>query len=474
MGRLTDLLGFARRASMAIGAALGLSLAPAEAAYDPDDKGWEGCSELLELARAQLGSERVRSIENLDYSMLQPSDGVIFVYPEVEIRFHPLAAFLAAGGRAAVVDDHGSAESLLERFHIHRANAPASPALRVLDNAQLPVAVPAPSESSPTEPSDHPTLRGVTQVVTNHPTALRLESGIELTNLLLMPARGEPDGLLAVTGVIGDARACGLGGRGSVDSPGGRCGRLLAMADPSALINLMLRYPGNREFARGLVSYLLEDDAWGARGGNLYILHGRFGQAGSFGGAPGLEESLQEQQAALLAWLAEVKRNGLPEPLSIGLAALLGLGVAVWAGLASGQPYAPAVPAYAQPTPLINQGGFAGRFAVLASPSGDRGLILLELKRTLEAKLSSGLGLPLDSSSRVVLEALSGSDRLTQRSVQSLGDIFRRLSAAEAAVLQARRLSITDRELAELHQRVLDILTEMKHDESESDRSAQY
>jgi hypothetical protein len=474
MGRLTDHGLRPRFASAILGITVALWLARAEAAYDPADEGWEGCSELLELARAQLGSERVRSIDHLDYSVLEPADGVIFVYPEVEIRFHPLAAFLAAGGRAAVVDDYGSAESLLERFHIHRANAPASPELRVLDNSQLPVAIPAPSESSPAEPSDHPTLRGVSQVVTNHPTALRLESGIELTNLLLIPARGEPDALLAVTGVIGDARACGLGGRSNIDVPAGRCGRLLAMADPSALINLMLRYPGNREFARGLVSYLLEDDAWGARGGNLYILHGRFRQTGSFGGAPGLEESVQEQQAALLAWLAEVKRNGLPEPISIGLAALLGLGVAVWAGLASGQPYVPAVPAYAQSTPLINQGGFAGRFAVLASPAGDRGLILLELKRTLEAKLSSGLGLSPGSSARAILEALNGSLRLSPRSVQSLSETFRRLSAAEAAVLQARRLSISDRELAELHQRVLDILAEMKHDEGDSDRGAQH
>ena len=73
-------------------------------------------------------------------------------------------------------------------------------------------------------------------------------------------------------GVIGDARACGLMSGAQAEAvPGGQCGRLLAMADPSAFINLMLRYPGNRNFARGVLKYLLEDDSWGRRAGTLRI-----------------------------------------------------------------------------------------------------------------------------------------------------------------------------------------------------------
>src|SRR6185369_4885111 len=147
---------------------------------------------------------------SLDYSVLEPRDAILFLHPDVEIRFHALAGFLGAGGRVAVVDDYGKAAPLLERFHIHRANAPALPALRLQDNPNLPIALPAPSELGDGEPSDHVTLRGVDQVATNHPTALRLETGIDLTRLLVLPARGEPDALLAVTGVIGDAKACGL------------------------------------------------------------------------------------------------------------------------------------------------------------------------------------------------------------------------------------------------------------------------
>jgi hypothetical protein len=439
----------------------------ASAAFEPEDSSWEGYSELLALAREELGSARVRVLSSLDYSVLSPRDALMFVHPEAEIRFHPLAAFLAAGGRAAVIDDHGEAATLLSRFHIHRANPPALPELRVRNNSNLPIALPAESDAPGSEPSDHPTLRGVDQVVTNHPTALRLEPGIELTRLLYLPARGEPDALLAVTGVIGDARACGLmsGAAGDV-APEGQCGRLLAMADPSAFINLMLRYPGNRNFARGVLKYLLEDDSWGRRGGNLYILNGGFRQMGTYGTAEGWRESLGEQEAAILEWIREVRREGLPEPVSIALAAIAAIGVAIWAGLAGGQLYVPVPPAYARSVALDAQGGFAGRFAVLGAASGDRALILLELKRTLEASLRQRLNLEDGASTRDILESAAGGRVLKPETLRALELLLQRLSAGEVAVLNARRLSVTDRALRALHDGALDILAEMKDQEN--------
>lgn len=439
----------------------------ASAAFDPEDTSWEGYSELLVLVREELGSARVRVLSSLDYSVLSPRDALVFVHPEVEIRFHPLAAFLAAGGRAAVIDDHGEAAALLERFHIHRANPPALPALRVRDNSNLPIALPAESDAPGSEPSDHPTLRGVDQVVTNHPTALRLEPGVELTRLLYLPARGEPDALLAVTGVIGDARACGLmSSAGAGVLPEGHCGRLLAMGDPSAFINLMLRYPGNRNFARGVVKYLLEDDSWGQRGGNLYVLNGGFRQMGSYGPSDGWRETLGEQEAAILEWIREVRREGLPEPISIALAAIAAIGVAIWAGLAGGQLYAPVPPAYARSVAMDAQGGFAGRFAVLGGVSSDRALIVLELKRTLEASLRQRLNLADGSSARDILESAASGRVLKPETLQALELLLQRLSAGEVAVLSARRLSVTDRALRALHDGALDILAEIKDQET--------
>lgn len=437
-----------------------LGASRAEAAFGPEDTGWEGCSQLVQLARDELGSNRVRPIESLDYSSLQPADAVVFLHPEVEIRFHPLAAFLAAGGRAAVVDDHGKAAALLERFHIHRANAPALPALRLRNNSRLPIALPAPAESA--EPNDHPTLRGVDQVVTNHPTALRLEQGIELTPLLVLPAQGEAEALLAVTGVIGDARACGLSpAAGREGPPEGQCGRLLAMGDPSAFINLMMRYPGNRSFARGVIEYLLEDDTWGRRGGNLYIVSGDFEQSGSYGDPGGLRETFGEQQAALLDWLDEVRGEGLPEPVSIAIAAIAAIGVAIWAGLAGGQLYAPVSPGYARALPQAAQGGFAGRVAVLGASSTDRALILRELDRNLRAALEQRLGLTNALGRRELVQAAANRGVLSPRSLRALEELLARLSAGEVAVMSARRLSISDRQLAKLHDQVLDILSEM-------------
>jgi hypothetical protein len=446
---------------------------PAHAAFASDDTSWEGCSELFELARSELGAARVRAVSSLDYSVLKPADALLFLHPEVEIRFHSLAAFLAAGGRAAVIDDYGKAAPLLERFHIHRANAPAFPARPLRSNPNLQIALPAPSEADPNEPSDHPTLRGVDQVVTNHPTALRLESGIELTRLLLLPAQGEPDALFAVTGVIGDARACGLSGT-SVQPPAGHCGRLLATGDPSVFINLMFHYPGNRNFARGVVSYLVEDDTWGRRGGNLYILAGSFRQTGSYGDAGDLRETWSEQEAALLDWLEEARTHGLPEPLSIALAAIAAIGVAIWTGLAGGQPYNPNAPGYARVIPALAQGGFAGRFAVLAAPTTDRSLLLLELKQAFEASLRERLGSP-NADLGSLLDNAASERLLSPAAARQLRRLLDRLAAAELAMLSNRRLQISERGMRALHAQVLEIIAEMKNQEEGSrDRRAQH
>jgi hypothetical protein len=447
-----------------------------EAAFEPDDVSWEGCSQLIGLARDELGPLRVRIISSLDYSVLDPRDALVFVHPEVDIRFHPLAAFLAAGGRAAVIDDHGSAAALLERFHIHRANPPALPALRLRENSNLPIALPARSDVPGGDTIDHPTLREVDHVVANHPTALRLEPGIELTRLLFLPARGEPDALLAVTGVIGDARACGL--MSSVPAevpPQGHCGRLLAMGDPSVFINLMLRYPGNRHFARGVVNYLLEDDTWGRRGGNLYFLTGEFRQSGSYGTSGGWRESLSDRAAAVLEWIRDARRDGFPEPVSIAIAAIAAIGVAIWSGLAGGQLYVPLSPGYARSVPTGAQGGFAGRFAVLGAASSDRALILLELKRALEASLRQRLELSDTASSREIVAAAASRQVFKPARLRALERLLVRLSAGEVAVMSARRLSISDRALRALHEGVLDILAEMKDQEkSKRDSRSQH
>jgi hypothetical protein len=247
------------------------------------------------------------------------------------------------------------------------------------------------------------------------------------------------------------------------------------MGDPSAFINLMLRYPGNHNFARGVVAYLLEDDTWGRRGGNLYVLTGDFRQMGTYGGTGGWRETLGEQQAALLDWVDDVRNNGLPEPVAIALAAITAIGVAIWAGLAGGQLYMPVAPGYARPIPASAQGGVAGRVAVLAAPSTDRSLILLELKRALETTLRQRLRLAAGATPAAIVASAVQRNALGPQSTRALQGLLARLSAGEVAVMNARRLSVSDRALAALHQGVLDILTEVKDQEDvQGDSRAQH
>jgi hypothetical protein len=234
---------------IATAGALALLVQTAElrAAFEYGDESWEGTSELLALARSQLGEERVKLVAQLDYSKLTPKGALVVLHPETRLNYEQVGAFLKGGGRLAVLDDHGRAGELLSRFQIHRVSAPLRPKRTLRKNQNLAIAVPAVQVAAGVEQGRHPIVADVQRVMTNHPTALRHP---DLTPVLRIEAEDEPDVTLAVTGIINK-------------------GRLFSMGDPSALINLMMRYPGTRSFATGLISYLVEDDLWGARGGNL-------------------------------------------------------------------------------------------------------------------------------------------------------------------------------------------------------------
>src|SRR6186713_1903534 len=274
------------------------------AAFEFRDDGWEGTSELLELARQQLGKERVQLVAALDYGALKPEDGIIVLHPQTRLDYDELAAFLRAGGRLALVDDHGRGSELLTRFQIHRINAPLRPRNALRGNANLAIAEPSVQVVAGIEQGRHPIVADVDRVITNHPTAL---AHPDLTPVLKIQAVGEPDATVAVTGIINR-------------------GRLFAMGDPSALINLMLRYPGNRAFAKSLVRYLVEKDEWGERGGKLYLVVNDFRQRGHFGGVSGVTRELRDALDALKDALGDAHESGLPGGLSLVLA---GVGLAV-------------------------------------------------------------------------------------------------------------------------------------------------
>lgn len=404
------------------------------------DRGWQGTSELLAIAQKTLGKDRVRVVRKLDYDELKPADGVIILHPVVRLDYPAISAFLRAGGRLALLDDYGTGDQLLAHFHIHRIPAPAHPAEMLRHNPQLAIAVPAVQEVAGYEQGRHPIVAKVEKLVTNHPTALVHPN---LTPVLTIRAVGEPNATLAVTGIIVNR------------------GRLFAMGDPSAVINLMLRYPGNRAFAKGLIDYLVEDDTWGRREGKLYLVSEHFAQSGSYGSGSSLSQSLRDYMGGFTEMLGDVHRDGLPDWLAMILAALVSLGGVAWMGLVSTRPYRRRTPRYAAATPLVAQGGIAGRAAVLAAPTTHRGLAVLELKSALEEGLMHRLGLDSRVATATLLSEIDRQHALGRRSSGELQKMLAELKRIEAAVTSSQPVRVTQADVERIRKQVRAILAEV-------------
>ncbi len=408
--------------------------------FDFNDGKWGGSSELLELAREKLGRHRVEIVATLDWSELTPADGVLILHPTVDIQYDDASAFLRAGGRLAVLDDHGTAPSLLEHFHIYRENAPIRPAMTLRRNADFAIAVPAVQQVAGYEQGRHPIVANVKQLVTNHPTALRHP---DLTQVLKIPTIGENEATLAITGIIVNK------------------GRLFAMSDPSAVINLMMRYPGNRAFAEGLVEYLVEDDGDTIRTGRLFLLANDFTQTGHYGGSTSLGRELKEELEAFGKIVDESRKKGLPDIVALLLSVVVALGAMLWVGVVASRTYRRLAPRYAREVPLVAQGGVAGRAAVLASPSTHRALALLELKSALEEGLCHRLGIEGRPSPSSLRAEINRQEALSRRSSEDLGRVMAELSDAETAVVASQPIRVTARMVERMRKRVTQLLDEV-------------
>ena len=373
--------------------------------FDLSGSDWEGTSELVRLARAELGAPRVVVTGQLDYGQLDPKDGVLILFPEKSLDVDQLAKFMRAGGRVVMLDDFGRGDALLRHFRMGRVPLPRKPAEYLRGNPQLALAEPA---------SAHPVVAEVSRVVTNHATGLTHEN---LSPVLKVRGQeGEPEVVVAVAGAVGQ-------------------GRLLAVGDPSTVINSMLRYAGNKAFARGIVRYAVDNDVWGKRGGRLFILAGGFDQKGGFGGE---EDSWDDILRSARDALDTVRREGMPAVLAYVFAVALGLAIVVWVGSRAGRLHKPLVPRFVRKVPAVAQGGVAGHAAVIGAPQTSRVLAILELKSALEEQLTTLLGGSKVPTQQELLTQVAEARLLDAEGLSTLRQLLLRMSNVETMIVFQR------------------------------------
>lgn len=370
----------------ALAAWLGVSAgrARADTDYDPSSDAWNGLSQLVQAARDT--GVRVDTPERLDIGTLSPRDALLIVYPSGPLPVEGLSGFLKAGGRVALADDYGTGSTLLAAYQITRRTPNAATSLRLRGNDALLVARPE---------SAHPLTEGVGALVTNHPEQVFHR---ELDPLFSFDHTGSA---LVLAGAVGQ-------------------GRLVAIGDPSALINNMLQFRGNRRFAANLVRYLAA-----GRTGRLVVVTGATPIVGRFG-EPGADRPLHDLRSALEK-LAHAK---LP-PAAVQLAAVV-LSAILLVIAATALPRRTPYDGRGMFARLPHAGGLVGRIDFFRDGKGDFLQPTMVYKFELEGEIVRRMGLTGQTILRDVLATL------------------RERGLSEAHVASARALLL---ELDVLHQR---------------------
>jgi hypothetical protein len=306
-----------------------------------DNVGWNGLSELLEIA-AQEGD--VTRLSRADVAHLSTNDGLLIIHPVQQLPTAELAKFMRSGGRVAVADDFGAGGRFLGTFGMTLRDVEGEPVRALRNNPAWPIAAPVVA---------HALTDGVSALVTNHPRVLyhpTLTPVFELSGDL---------GAVVLSGAVGG-------------------GRLVAIADASVLINNMLEFEGNRQFARDLVRFIR------GRAPNARLLIADSATRWEIG-----TRSFEQPLAQLASTLERLSHPNLP-PLAIVVlsGALAGLLLSI-AATSLPRRSAYGRRAYLQGSETL--AGMAGRVTHYAA--GDRSLLspLLALKIELEQQAADVL-----------------------------------------------------------------------------------
>jgi hypothetical protein len=334
--------------------------------YAIRNENWNGLSQFVALARA--AGVTVQAPERLEMSALQPSDGLLVVFPGSVLPRVDLAAFMAAGGRLAIADDFGSGSAVLSGYGIGRSAPVAVPRERRLrGNTNVLIAKPD---------ARHPLSAGVSALVTNHPQVLHHES---LEAIFSLDAQRSA---VVLSGGVGQ-------------------GRLVALGDPSVLINNMLEFRGNQAFARNLIRYL-------APHGRLWILAPSARITGHYGASEG-----SDPLAIVRQGLQRISQVRLPPAAVRATTALIAAALLFAAATAL-----PRRAAYARAVSLPAQetiAGFAGRVRFFERRQRDLTAPTLVYRLEFERRLLQALGLPGQPALREIQQALERAGLAVER-----------------------------------------------------------
>ena len=207
--------------------------------YLPYNTSWNGLSGLDALARAR--GTRVVLMDQLNWDKLPPDASLMIIHPLTRLKVDRIKPFLEGGGRLLVADDFGGAKPLLSSFKIMRLEQGARSSRKIDGNPNLLVAR--------VGPAPHALTAGVSEIATNHPAYF-------MSPYSTLADFGRGTQQLLVAGKVGK-------------------GQLIALSDPSVLINAMLPWSDNKRFAGNLIGQLLP-----AEGQPIYLVTGYFDASG--------------------------------------------------------------------------------------------------------------------------------------------------------------------------------------------------
>lgn len=350
---------------------------------------WNGMSQLTEIARRV--HVQLRFNHTLDWTRLKHKDVLLIVYPTTPLPGARLDAFLRDGGRVIIADDFGKSADYLQRWGLRRVPPPIQAQRTYQGMPNLPVLEPR---------RTHFLFSFIKTIVTNHPVAYRPTADGWTIHLSFLDPR---EGFLLERTV--------------------ERGRLLVVSDPSVLINLMLEFDDNFQFAANLALYFCRTQPCRLR----VILpdashHGTYSPQ-SPTDLRALRQFLATRIAKLNRQLTKLGRNSKSQlPLVvISVVCLIGCALMVVSGVL-GRALPRRFAFQHQPLETRSGFGFAAQLALQSDTRADFADPLLRLRRLIDERLATrGLANDTDEGRRESARRLS----------QLAG---RRMSAAQIAV----------------------------------------